>query len=182
MQSQNNPAFTANTRTGKAITCAIVIAFTAGFYLMYLTAVIVVRQTLLLAVLESRSQTAAALVLGFAFDFVALGILWRYLTPPKVFRFLHTGAEEIASPHVQAWRRGHRLLPLSPVFALILIGAVTAVVVRTSERYNVRPRRAPAAAVDSDTMIREAIANGQLLMSTSRCDESNDHSPMSDGN
>ena len=177
MRTEKKLTFTARTRTGKAITCAVVVAFTAAFYLMYLTAVLVVRQTLLLAVLESRSQTAAALVLGFAFDFVALGILWRYLTPPKVFRFLHTGAEEIASPYIRAWRRGRRLLPLSPVFALILIAAVSVAVLRRIERYNVRPRPAPAA----DAMIREAIANGQLLMSTSPCNESNDHSPMADG-
>lgn len=185
MQSQNNPAFTANTRTGKAITCAIVIAFTAAFYLMYLTAVLVVRQTLLLAILEARSQTGAALALGLAFDFVSLGILWRYLSPAKVFRFLLGGAEAIASQHLQAWRGGHRFLPLfvplSPVFTAILVLAVAVVIARRMEGHKVRPKPAPPAAMDADALTREAIANRQLLL-TSPCDESNGHSLMSDGN
>ncbi len=174
MRTENNLTFTATTRTGKAITCAVVVAFTAAFYFMYLTAFTFARP-ILLAVLAWKFQAGTAVVLGLAFDLLALGILWRYITPARVFRFWHRA-------HTQAWRRGHRLLALSPVFALILIVAVTAVVVRTSERYNVRPRPAPAVAVDSDAMIREAIANGQLLMPTSPCNESNDHSPMADGN
>jgi hypothetical protein len=181
MRSQNNTAFTARTRTGKAITCAVVVAFTAAFYFMYLTAFTFARQ-ILLAVLWWKFQAGTAVVLGLAFDLLALGVLWRYLTPARVFRFWHRGAEELASPHIQAWGRGHRIAPLSPVFALILVAVVSVAWLRRMERHNVRPRPAPAVARDSDAMIREAIANGQLLMSTSPCNESNDHSPMADGN
>jgi len=181
MRTEKKLTFTATTRAGKAITCAVVVAFTAAFYFMYLTAFTFARQ-ILLAVLAWKFQTGTAVVLGLAFDLLALGVLWRYLTPARVFRFWHRGAEELASPHIQAWRRGHRVLPISvallPVFIAILPLGITAIV----ERHNVRPRPAPAVARDSDAMIREAIANGQLLMSTSPCNESNDHYPMADGN
>src|SRR5260370_26536427 len=181
MRTEKKLTFTATTRTGKAITCAVVLAFTAAFYFMYLTAFIFARP-ILLAVLAWKFQAGTAVVLGLAFDLLALGVLWRYLTPTRVFRFWHRGAEELASPHIQAWGRGHRVLPLSvaflPVFIAILPLGITAIV----ERHNVRPRPAPAVARDSDAMIREAIANGQLVLPESPCGQSSHRSLMSDGN
>src|SRR5260370_36135059 len=159
MRTEKKLTFTATTRTGKAITCAVVLAFTAAFYFMYLTAFIFARP-ILLAVLAWKFQAGTAVVLGLAFDLLALGVLWRYLTPTRVFRFWHRGAEELASPHIQAWGRGHRIAPLFPVLALILGAVVSVAWLIRMERHNVRPRPAPAVARDSDAMIREAIANG----------------------
>jgi hypothetical protein len=80
MRSQNHTAFAAKTRTGKAITCAIVIAFTAAFYLIYLTAFLVVKDIFRTAVEWWEFQLQTRLVLGLAFDLLILGVLWRYLT------------------------------------------------------------------------------------------------------
>ena len=181
MRSQNNTAFTARTRTGKAITCAVVLAFTAAFYFIYLTAFIFTRP-ILLAVLAWKFQAGTAVVLGLAFELLAFGVLWRYFTPARVFRFWHKGAEELASPHIEAWRRGHRVLPLTVAFSPVFIGILALGITAIVERHNVRPRPAPAVARDSDAMIREAIANGQLVLPESPCGQSSHRSLMSDGN
>jgi len=181
MRTEKKLTFTATTRTGKAITCAVVIAFTAAFYFMYLTAFTFARQ-ILLVVLWWKFQAGTAVVLGLAFDLLALGVLWRYLTPARVFRFWHRGAEELASPHIQAWGRGHRIAPLSPVFALILVAVVSVAWLRRMERHNVRPRPAPAAAVFDAARIENNISDGPLLPSTSPCVQPNGHSLRSDGN
>src|SRR5260370_5074628 len=146
MRTEKKLTFTATTRTGKAITCAVVLAFTAAFYFMYLTAFIFARP-ILLAVLAWKFQAGTAVVLGLAFDLLALGVLWRYLTPAKVFRFWHRGAEELASPHIQAWGRGHRIAPLFPVFALILVAVVSVAWLGRMEPRNASPRPPTAAAV-----------------------------------
>jgi NADH:ubiquinone oxidoreductase subunit 5 (subunit L)/multisubunit Na+/H+ antiporter MnhA subunit len=184
MRTEKKLTFTATTRTGKAITCAVVVAFIAAFYFFYFTIFLGVKEVFHEPV-EVRAFEPflnTKVVLELAFDLLALGVLWRYLTPARVFRFFHKVAEEMASPHIQAWGRGHRIVPLFPVFALILGAVVSVAWLRRMERHNVRPRPAPAVARDSDAMIREAIANEQLLMSTSPCNESNDHYPMADGN
>ncbi len=181
MRTEKKLTFTATTRTGKAITCAVVIAFTAAFYFMYLTAFTFARQ-ILLAVLWWKFQAGTAVVLGLAFDLLALGVLWRYLTPARVFRFWHRGAEELASPHIQVWGRGHRIAPLSPVFALILVAVISVAWLRRMERHNVRPRPAPAAAVFDAARIENNISDGPLLPSTSPCVQPNGHSLRSDGN
>lgn len=105
---------------GKVLTCATAIAFTAAFYWLYIQLYLIVGQVFQDGPDEQRfNMTGSGITIGLAFNLVALGLLWRYLTPMRVCRFWQQCAEEISSPYVQAWKRGHRLIPALAISVIV---------------------------------------------------------------
>lgn len=73
-----------------------------------------------------------------AFELVALGVLWRYLTPTKLYRFWHLRISEVDSPLLPIWKSVVATLALIVcacsfgLAALLGIGGVIAI----SSNYN----------------------------------------------
>ena len=44
------------------------------------------------------------IIARLVFELVALGVLWRYLTPKRVYRYWQVPIIELASPFVQSWK------------------------------------------------------------------------------
>lgn len=58
-----------------------------------------------------------------AFELVALGVLWRYLTPKRVYRYWLVPIKEIASPFVQSWKGVAKTLVTIVCFFCLSVGA-----------------------------------------------------------
>jgi hypothetical protein len=167
---------------GNSINAFVVaLAATAAFYAFYFSVVIDI-QTIFFAGATSVFWNNRWITASVGFDFLALGLLWRYWTIPRVLRFCLRAIHEVSLPFWFAWARGRRALALSPVFALILFAAIGVAAFRKLERYNVKPGRTQATAVLEPARIENNILNGPSLMGTSPCDQSTAPFIKSDGN
>jgi hypothetical protein len=163
--------------------CVVAIAATAAFYAFYFSVVIDIQAIFFAGAtsvfLDNRWITASVV-----FDFLALGLLWRYWTIPRVLRFCLRAIHEVSLPFWFAWRVGRRALALSPLCALIVFAAVGVAVFRKLDRYNARPRHAPATIqnLSDDGLVLKAIRETPSLMGTSPCDQSSAPFIRTDGN
>jgi len=136
----------ADSETGKAgrvLICAAAIAFTAMFYCLYIALYLTVGVVFHDGYEWRFSLPDSGIIIGLAFDLVALGVLWRYLTPLRVCRFWQRRVEEIVRPYIQAWKRGKKLLAISAMLSpFVITAAVIAVVIHNDKS---RPARTSAA-------------------------------------
>src|SRR5438105_1052179 len=108
-------------KAGKVLICAAAIAFTAMFYWLYIALYLTVGVVFHDGYEWRFSMPGSGITIGLAFDLVALGVLWRYLTPIRVCRFWQRGVEEIVRPYIQAWKRGQKLLAALAISATVSV-------------------------------------------------------------
>jgi hypothetical protein len=98
-----------------------------------------------------------------AFELVALGVLWRYLTPKRVYRYWLVPIKEVASPFVQSWKGVAKTLVTIVCFFCLSVGAPIALI-RLYDYY--RPRTPHSSHLNDDELLREAIRQGPVLSSS----------------
>ena len=161
-------------KAGKVLICATAIALTAVFYWLYIMLYLTVGLAFHDGFEWRFSLPGSGITIGLAFDLVALGVLWRYLTPIRVCRFWQRGVEEIVRPYIQAWKRGQKLLAALAISVMVspfvITAAVIAVVIHNDKS---RPARASAA--------QFASPPDYELGAVIPCDQSDVSSTSSDG-
>jgi len=89
--------------------CTFAASMTAFFYWLYFQLFLFLhdlfpaRSSFDLLAEEWRDQWTVTIRL--AFELLALGVLWRYLTPNKVYRYWQAGINQLHGPFPQTWKQ-----------------------------------------------------------------------------
>jgi hypothetical protein len=72
---------------------------------------------------------------GVIFNFVTLGVLWRYLTFLSVLRYIANALCEISTPYRAAWHERRLVSAVSPLVALALVVVLAiGIAIKTGQR------------------------------------------------
>lgn len=133
---------------------AVALLMTTFCYWIYFQIFLVVHDLFpvpdaLLASLTDDWGDQWAITARLAFEFVALGVLWRYLTPMRVYRFWQAPIIELASPFVQSWKGVAKTLVTIVCAFSLSIGAPIAL---TKLYYHYRPPAPRSSHLNEDRM------------------------------
>lgn len=111
--------------TASLFTSALAVLLTAVYCWMYIYAFLWVREMLPDASEAEALLNGPSITVRLVFDFVALGVLWRYVTPMRVCRYLQRAfrefGKEVISPPIRAWKRGERLIPALAISLMVSV-------------------------------------------------------------
>ena len=147
--------------------CTFAASMTAFFYWIYFQIFLVVHDLFpvpdsLLASLTDEWGDHWTIAARLAFELVALGVLWRYLTPMRVYRFWQAPIIELASPFVQSWKGVAKTLVTIVCAFGLSIGAPIALI---RLYYHYRPP-APRSSHLNEDQRWELIRQGPVLSSS----------------